>query len=134
MIIGYRTEHSCHLTWKHTIGEPIFDMGMFFMAQPVVTLVEKVILDTYVWLVSVKTSGNTEVGCQGTHLSKILGGVSDYSFRVLGLMWVICWFGFIGWWFTEPYVAIGVMEWKVPFHRETVSVIVRRLSCCTGFL
>lgn len=90
-------------------------MGSFFMIQPFGTMVEYAVIQL----------------CQGTRWSEhlitrtdseksVLDGMPQLLVRLLGYVWVLCWFIWTGWWFVEVYAAIGVLEWSMPVSLWTI--------------
>ncbi|KAK3332354.1 hypothetical protein B0T19DRAFT_101104 [Cercophora scortea] len=49
---------------------------------------------------------------RGKYLRRVL---SALFFRVVGYVWVVCWFYVTGWWFVRPYVGVGVVNWDLPY-------------------
>lgn len=93
----------------------ILDMGLFFMAQPSATLVEALVIrHCQAYVLNIAPS-NTEANSLGPWSSKTNPRVLHILGYTLGYFWVISWFTFTGWWFVKDYIAIGVLEWSVPF-------------------
>ncbi|KAH6892437.1 hypothetical protein B0T10DRAFT_483787 [Thelonectria olida] len=85
----------------------IFHMGCFFMAQPVATVAESIIMSRYR-----PRTQSENTGTSGSQLKSILA--SAMVRRTIGYLWVVSWFVLTGWWFVQDYIAIGVLEWPLP--------------------
>jgi hypothetical protein len=100
-------------------------MTIFFMAQPVATMAETLVIQA----IPLVTPKYVEVDLATTQSSRITPSkgfmlILYAVVRLLGYVWVFCWFGFIGWWFIKPYAAIGVMSWKLPFSFIEWAIVV----------
>lgn len=90
-------------------------MGVFFMAQPPAALVEALVIrrcQAYALNIASSNKERESLGFASFRPSRRVLQVLGYT---LGYVWVISWFTFTGWWFVKDYIAIGVLEWSVPF-------------------
>jgi hypothetical protein len=91
-------------------------MVTFFMTQPLVAMAEALVIEMYSRMAKPKqTPSNDQSPHPVRQYSKYLSRFSHIFIRLIGYVWVFCWFTFIGWWFTKPYAALGVLEWQLPF-------------------
>jgi hypothetical protein len=95
----------------------IVDMTVFFLPQPIGTMVETLAKSFYSSLTSPKETihDGEEEGCRGFWSFTTLRNVAKVANRCIGYVWVLCWFVFTGWWFVKAYVAIRVLEWPLPY-------------------
>ncbi len=93
----------------------ITDMSIFFLPQPLATIVETTVISLYKKLVSSKQTGAGEVQCRDLKLSKAVGCISTFVIRCFGYLWVFCWFVTVSWWFVKAYLAIGILAWPLPY-------------------
>ncbi|KAI5460854.1 hypothetical protein BGZ63DRAFT_387923 [Mariannaea sp. PMI_226] len=90
------------------ISTLVSDMVCFFTAQAAGTTVEAAVIAQY---------GRYAEIIKKTHPKPLLHHFmeSQRACRVLGYFWVASWFSITGWWFVRNYIAIGIMEWPLPF-------------------
>ncbi|KAJ4192345.1 hypothetical protein NW759_016642 [Fusarium solani] len=92
----------------------VTNMGLFFMAQPLGTITEYAVVHLC------QKAGLVErvIGPGDDKRHLLSRGLRDriphILLRGLGYTWVFCWFVWTGWWFTEAYAAVGVLEWAPP--------------------
>lgn len=100
-----------------SLPDLIGDMSIFFIAQPIATVAETLVIDFYRKLGSSKGVPEPGRGLQKSTSRTSLAAETPprLLFRVIGYVWVLCWFVFTGWWFTKGYIAIGARDWPVPF-------------------
>ncbi|KAH7144253.1 hypothetical protein B0J13DRAFT_41152 [Dactylonectria estremocensis] len=93
----------------------IQDMSFFFLAQPPVTMIETFVLrrcQAYVSALSPSDKEIQQVNLVSLKTKQRLLRALGYT---VGYCWVVSWFTFTGWWFVKDYIAIGVLEWPLPF-------------------
>ncbi|CAM1501364.1 Fc.00g105260.m01.CDS01 [Cosmosporella sp. VM-42] len=92
------------------------DMALFFMAQPPVTIAAALVPYFYEKAMS---SGQVVVDQRiekdGIQSSYDFQKAFQVSGKLFGYLSVLFWFILSGWWFVQPYVVLGVVEWPLPF-------------------
>jgi hypothetical protein len=90
----------------------ISDMSIFFMLQPVGAAVEGVtmaLFGRYVWAPSKKEKEHQ------TRRERVVEAVAPAICRVLGYLWVICWFFVTSFWFVRAYAGVRMQDWRLPY-------------------
>lgn len=84
-------------------------MSVFFLAQPPAAIVEVLVCQLLRKLFQAESDPSKKEKEKHGMISIETAGYA------LGYTWVFCWFVFTGWWFIQPYAAVGVLEWPLPF-------------------
>ena len=119
------------------------NMSIFFMTQPLAAVAEALSIRFYL-----KFTPQRQLRLQRTALLKVTrsnnrhtGGKASPIPRIIGYIWVFCWFSITGWWFTKAYIAVGVRDWQIPLsfwqalmNAKMAPNIVFPLSFCKGYL
>jgi len=90
----------------------ISDMSIFFMLQPVGAAIEgatMALFSRYVWAPSKKDRQ------QQTRRERVAEAVMPAVCRILGYLWVICWFFVTSFWFVRAYAGVRMQDWKLPY-------------------
>ncbi|KPM35405.1 hypothetical protein AK830_g11153 [Neonectria ditissima] len=90
----------------------ILDMTRFFMMQPLGTIVETLVLQHCHEHASTRKLVTMKQGIRYPQTYQRLSSVTNYA---IGYLWVVLWFTFTRWWFFRDFIAIGVVEWPLPF-------------------
>lgn len=97
------------------------NMSIFFMTQPLAASIEALVIDAYRRLTTAKTPSPIPKDKDSDSLKKRDNQQSQDDtqivspiLRVMGYLWVFCWFSITGWGFTKAYIAVGVRDWQMP--------------------
>ncbi|KEF55749.1 uncharacterized protein A1O9_08500 [Exophiala aquamarina CBS 119918] len=104
-----------------SLQELILDMSGFFMMQPVAAVAEALTIQWYHKFTSSTrleatreasaSRGTLRIGREDSHPR---GKLAPTIPRIIGYLWVLCWFSVTGWGFVKAYIAVGVRDWQVP--------------------
>ncbi len=99
-----------------SIRELAVDMTLFFMPQCLAVVVETLVSGIFARFTKPRPLGDGEEAPRhDIRSSQAFKSVCTVMSRTVGYIWVSCWFVFIGWWFVKAYVAVGIMDWQLPF-------------------
>ncbi|KAK3368537.1 hypothetical protein B0H63DRAFT_455308 [Podospora didyma] len=128
-----------------SLRDLISDMSIFFLLQPLATIAEAIVIMLWNKYMQPKliptfnpetqvpmkpaaaTEGDSAQSSQASSSTQVENmPLRDWKqksmpvlvtamCRLVGYIWVLCWFTFTGWWFIKAYADVGMADWKMPF-------------------
>ena len=91
-------------------------MLAFFAAQIPATIAAALALQFYETnKSSEEAAANKKVEKTDIRSYRVLKQPLSNFIKAIGFTCVLFWFVITGWWFVQPYIALGVVDWPLPF-------------------